>query len=270
MTGNIYDFNRKAPQDEMYQEYVDRVHDAMQKNSVGQITFASGLLDVLKNRVWEHARKGAMSVFEPVSFEEFVKLPYPQGLDSDFDTVEKFIQLSTVEKTRNEALALWCQLTKRPAGAPAGNQNAAKSSSPDETIVDNIHDCSEERPTGTSRAAGMRRLQKAAEEGDEQAQAYLEDVLDGKMSIHAACIAMGWRKKMRAVPADEAGPSGIDKEVKRDAAGNMARWLAENSKAEQWDWIKGTLYTAGAKLIADAFVNEIGAGSATMDKAGWR
>lgn len=63
-----------------------------------------------------------------------------------------------------------------------------------------------------------------------------------------------------------AGSSGIDAELKIEAAKNMARWLSERSDASQWEWIKSTLYTAGAKAVADAFVNETGAGAPVMDK----
>lgn len=63
-----------------------------------------------------------------------------------------------------------------------------------------------------------------------------------------------------------AGPSGIDRDLKIEAAKNMARWLSERSDASQWEWIKSTLYTAGAKAVADAFVNETGAGAPVMDK----
>lgn len=65
---------------------------------------------------------------------------------------------------------------------------------------------------------------------------------------------------------DAAGPSGIDRDLKLEAARNMASWLAERSEASQWEWIKSTLYTAGAKAIADAFVNETGAGVPVMDR----
>ena len=65
---------------------------------------------------------------------------------------------------------------------------------------------------------------------------------------------------------ESAGPSGIDRDLKLEAARNMASWLAEHSDASQWEWIKSTLYTAGAKAVADAFVNETGAGAPIMGK----
>ena len=70
----------------------------------------------------------------------------------------------------------------------------------------------------------------------------------------------------RVSAREAAGPSGIDRDLKIEAAKNMARWLSERSDASQWEWIKSTLYTAGAKAVADAFVNETGAGAPVMDK----
>lgn len=65
------------------------------------------------------------------------------------------------------ALLAFDKETRRNAGAPEGNLNAAKN---DETIVDNIHGCfPTERPTGTSAQAGLRRLEKDAAAGDEKA-----------------------------------------------------------------------------------------------------
>jgi hypothetical protein len=59
-------------------------------------------------------------------------------------------------------LALWTLAVGRPAGAPQGNKNAAKIEEPTrETTLDNIQGCLK-APTGTSAAAGLRRLHAAA------------------------------------------------------------------------------------------------------------
>jgi len=49
------------------------------------------------------------------------------------------------------------RVLQRPVVTPIGNINAAKAK---ETTLDNIQDCSTKTPTGTSRAAGLRRRQK--------------------------------------------------------------------------------------------------------------
>ncbi|MGR7993869.1 ParB/RepB/Spo0J family partition protein [Xanthobacter sp. ZOL 2024] len=69
---------------------------------------------------------------------------------------------------------------------------------------------------------------------------------------------------------DAAGPSGIDRELKIEAARNIASRLAEWCPPSEWEWLKSSLYTAGAKAVADAFINETGAGVATMDRANSR
>ena len=49
---------------------------------------------------------------------------------------------------------------------------------------------------GNSAAAGMRRLDKAAQAGDDKAADLLRQVTDpaNPMTVNRACIAMGWRK----------------------------------------------------------------------------
>ncbi len=59
----------------------------------------------------------------------------------------------------NEALLLWTEATKRAAGNPTG---ANQYVSDQVGNVDIINDSSPDRPTGTSAAAGLRRLQKEA------------------------------------------------------------------------------------------------------------
>jgi len=52
------------------------------------------------------------------------------------------------------------------------------------------------RPTGTSAAHGLRRLEKAASAGDGNAADLLRRVVDPNdaMTVNGACVAMGWRK----------------------------------------------------------------------------
>ncbi len=89
-----------------------------------------------------------------------------------------------------------------------GNQNAAKHEP--ETILYNVQDCFEAPPanapkarTGNTIDAGLRRLTKAAEEGDSRAQMWLDDVLAGKCSTHRACVEMGWRKPTVTISATQ-------------------------------------------------------------------
>ncbi|OYX86414.1 MAG: hypothetical protein B7Y84_14145 [Azorhizobium sp. 32-67-21] len=58
----------------------------------------------------------------------------------------------------------------------------------------------------------------------------------------------------------------IDRDLKIEAARNIAARLSEWCPPSEWDWLKSSLYTAGAKVVADAFVNETGAGAPVIGK----
>ena len=79
-------------------------------------------------------------------------------------------------------------------------------------------------------------------------------------------LALARQRAREAKSATAVSAPSIDTEVKRDAAKQLASRLAERFPAAEWDWLKSTLYTAGAKAVADAFVNETGAGSPIMDR----
>lgn len=135
------------------------------------------------------------------------------------------------------------------------------------------------RPEGGVRAAARElgvdkddahRAVKVASLSDDAKQAAKEVGLDDNRSALLQA-ARAEPERQAAVIRDiaEARSSGIDRDLKIEAARNVASRLAERFPASEWDWLKSSLYAAGAKLIADAFVNETGAGVSTMDKAGW-
>jgi hypothetical protein len=66
-----------------------------------------------------------------------------------------------------EALALWVEVTKRKAG----NENPRDEKGRLTPSLDNIQEREPPAPTGTSAAAGLRKLQKAANEGNGKADA---------------------------------------------------------------------------------------------------
>lgn len=71
-------------------------------------------------------------------------------------------------------------------GAPVGNTNAAKED--EETKVSIGNDCLTKKPVGNMAAAGLRRLRKDRPDLHER-------VLAGEVSVNAACIEAGFRKK---------------------------------------------------------------------------
>lgn len=199
---NVYAFGQRLAPEAHMQSLVDDAHRAMIDIKTGMNNFPTFFLDVLKERAWEHRRALDGGMVEPMSFADFIREPYPRGLGTTYEAVEHFVKAGTHEGHRIEALALWTEITKKGAGAPEGNRNAAAKS---ETIVDIVNDCKPERPTGNSAEAGLRRLQKNAGEGNADARENLAEVIAGNKSVHRACQDMGWRPKATATDvADEA------------------------------------------------------------------
>ncbi len=97
-------------------------------------------------------------------------------------------------------LALWVEVTKRkPGGAnnPSGSNQHREADKAEVVNVDNIHVDQPEPPTGTSAAVSLRKLQKAAAEGNEKAAEALAEVIAGRKSVHAGCVETGLRKETR-------------------------------------------------------------------------
>jgi hypothetical protein len=93
---------------------------------------------------------------------EFIATPYPSGLGTTVAIVEKLI-------AGNERVRLaWDRAIRESPGNPNRDATTGRMASPSD---DNIHNRIErpDRPTGTSADAGLRRLDKAAQRGDQKA-----------------------------------------------------------------------------------------------------
>jgi hypothetical protein len=94
----------------------------------------------------------------------------PSGLGSTYARIEKLIRDDV------EALSLWTAATRRlPSEGQTRDERGRLG-----PVVDNIHDRMPERPSGTSREAALRRLNKAAAEGNEEAVKARRSVLAGE------------------------------------------------------------------------------------------
>lgn len=112
-------------------------------------------------------------------FEEFVAAPIPRGLETTMETLRNLCSKD------DEVLTELTNVTKRPDGNPTGANQYTEDGG---GTVDNIHGSSKElRPTGTSKEAGLRRLSKDRPDLHEK-------VINGDMSVHAACVSAGFRK----------------------------------------------------------------------------
>ncbi len=181
--GNVYAF---GPKDDALnrQEIVDTLKQLIEGND-NLKAFPANFKLALEMRVWESERKFAgMTEIPPCSLHAFIHEKYPYGIGATYEIVENLI------RHRADVLALWVEVTKRPGGRPrVEGEN-----------VDNIHVKNQpERPTGTSAAAGLRKLQKAVAEGNEKAAEELQAVVNGDKTVHRACVDAGLRKPTKPV-----------------------------------------------------------------------
>ena len=123
------------------------------RHGMDSLEHAPGLIKkIITNNRWQRrmVEGRGWQIVEFNTFEEFVTTKTPDGLGTSVQRIKDACQHD------DDAIKLIDGVLQRPAGAPVGNVNAVKDK---ETIVDNINNCIE-RPTGTSRAAGLRRLRK--------------------------------------------------------------------------------------------------------------
>lgn len=241
---NVVSFSSRDPAVSK-QEIVDTLNRLITEHD-GLQYFPTNMQIALEQRVWEGERKFVDgTVIPPLTFHDFIHRKYPYGIGANYEIVENMI------RDRADVLALWVEVTKRPAGAPLGNRNAAKVE--DETTVDNIHDCKPERPSGTSSAAGIRKLQKAASKGNEKAVDGLAAAVEGRKSVHAACVDAGVRKATK-----------IDADVRQRCDRANAERLVEHMPVEMLDPFLADLFAAGHKTLGIAVKNLIG--ESVMDR----
>jgi len=148
------------------------------KNSDGNIGNTIALVKrVVSENLWRkfQIKTGDIVEYQESDFENFVTTRPLQGLGTDMETVKMICKTDTV------ALDMLDRVCKRGAGNESGNNQYG--------TFDNIQGSkTETAPTGTSRAAALRRLRK-------DRQDLHEKVLSGEMSAHGAMVEAGFRKK---------------------------------------------------------------------------
>ena len=165
---------------------IDCLGKAMLDGTAGLSSVPGLLLRVIRENLWQERviiRTGEVVRFE--RFEEFVRTKPLEGLGTDIKTLMRLCGDNT------EVQAELVKVVKALPGAPSGNQNAAK------TTVDNINSCFvSERPTGTSRAYALRKLETDSPE-------LYTRVVAGELSPNAAMVEAGFRRKTITVPVDD-------------------------------------------------------------------
>lgn len=192
--------------------------------------FPATLRVAMEERIWEKERIFVSgTVIPPTTFHAFIHAKYPDGIGGTYDLVEKLISDDV------KAQALYTEITKRQPGRPAKAN--------DETLY-NIQGSEPSAPTGTSAAAGLRRLVKEAAAGNSAAQQALDAVHEGRKSVHAANVECGFRK-------------ALDPEVKAVAARDAAEAIVSMSEGdfERLSAVEHLLRKAGAKNVADQIAN---------------
>jgi len=138
------------------------------------------VIKVVEGDLWMKFRSPAGEE-EHRSFEDFVKKPNPGGLGTTISMLQNLC------RTNKAALAAIEKATDRSAGGDRRSESYQKN------IVDNIHN---ERPSGTSESAALRRLRKDRPD-------LLAQVLNNEISSNAAAIKAGFRPKKFTVRADK-------------------------------------------------------------------
>lgn len=230
---NVYSFTRTgtAEDDEaaLRQEAVDAAHRALTHGSDGLRTFPLFLAECFERRVWEYERVFAGGTRQaPIAFHAFVHEPYPTGLGATYDTIERLIRGDV------NLVDAWTKLTQRPVGL---NQHAEG--------FDNVQ-LLPDPPTGNSVAAGLRRLTKEAEAGNEAAATELAAVKAGNKTVNAAMVNLGYR------------PPRIDRDVRDRAAQALAERIVANLPGDELDAAKADAFACGARALGIALANLIG------------
>jgi hypothetical protein len=121
---NLYAFNRDLPPEDedatQRQEAVDAAWRALSSASAGLRNFPIFILECPTDRVWENTRNLNPGTVEPMSFREFLRQPWPRGLDTSYDAVRGILVSSPIKGEAERALALLDGLVERKTPANDG------------------------------------------------------------------------------------------------------------------------------------------------------
>jgi hypothetical protein len=181
---------------EIRQGVLESLHRSIDDASSAEM-FPGLLIEAINNEIWAHPRQMAYKLAPPMPLEEFVTTPFPRGLGTTMRTVRKLIAGNTqAELHWDRAIRGEHGRSNAPRDPKTGRLIKAPKPKPDTANHNST--------TGNSAAGGMRRLDKAAQAGDEKAADLLRQVTDpaNPKTVHRACIEMGWRQETITVPVD--------------------------------------------------------------------
>jgi hypothetical protein len=188
---------------EIRQGVLEGLHRSIDDAQSSQM-FPSLLVEAVANEIWAHPRQMAYTLAPVMPLDEFVVTPFPRGMGTTMETVRKLIA------GNKKAELAW----DRAVRGTHGRINAPRDPETGRLVKTSTAPVVSHRrvAAGNSAQGGMRRLDKAAQAGDEKAAGLLRQVLAGTTTINRACIDMGWRKGMTPVDTirrawDRAAPS---------------------------------------------------------------
>jgi hypothetical protein len=143
-----------------------------------QLSNVPGLLKrLLREGMWREFVTPMRQTVTYERFEDFVVTPPTKGLGASVDLIRRIV------KDDAEALTMLDLALQRPHGVHAAGD------------VSNRHIS---RPAGTTKERALRKLRTSAPE-------LHADVLQGRLSAHAAMVQAGYRKRIASVPLNPTG-----------------------------------------------------------------
>lgn len=124
---------------------------------------------------------------EHSDFRSFVSMPPLKGLGTTMEEIKK------VCCDDPKLVDMLDRAEQKPKGNATGHNQYSGNN-------DNIHISTkpkQESPTGTSQQAGLRRLRN-----NEETQELYQQVLNGDLSVHSACVKAGFRSPTLTIPID--------------------------------------------------------------------
>jgi len=220
---------------EIRQKVVDSLHQTLDSTKHGWL-FPTFLVEAVENEVWKHPRRLTHNTVPPMDLREFIRKPYPVGLGTTPEIIEKLIA------GNERAMLAWDTVIRGEHGGAREGAGRKTQGSPF-IKTDNVSLDKGDRSSdhGNSAQAGLRRLEKAASAGDGNAATLLRRVIDpaDDMSVHGACVELGWRAATRTVKdtADGLSDAVVRKIGPFDTVKQAWRRASQEQREEIAAWV---------------------------------
>lgn len=155
-------------------EYIKQLAQSVAEGKYGIDGTAKMFKLVMKKGAWQAFKNEFGNEIHPIDFKTFVEKPYPEGLGTTLEMLEKLI------KDDMEALSIFTHLVTGKWGGDHKSNNKSNNI----TLENN---------RGTTKGYALRKLLKDAPELHYK-------VIQGELSPHAAMMQAGFRDKKISIP----------------------------------------------------------------------